>query len=386
MRRGVFVKRAIAISCVLACVCSCLCACGGPLEHVRTDPKWLDAFTGRASAPIATRAGDEPVRIAVYGDVRGERERHRKVVGAIRAARPDLVVFTGDALHCLPVAHMPDFGLATYLLPFWPQYIRGYPWVTALTLVPFPAIVHETIGRPFAGPRDPDGFNGFLEDTAPIRLEDRTPFVFVPGNHDLYHRFDRREAARLFVPNERPDRNEDDLFFAVEIGAHRVHVLDTGDDLLGDDDPISKGSRQLAWLDASLADAEKKGLRSIVAMHLPPYSSGAEDEPSPEVRDRIAREILDKHDVALVVTGHSHAYERIERAGKGGRTVTYVVTGGGGAPFHHEVAPAEREPGSKAFVEGTTHFVLLELGAGEIRGRMVPVEGKGKADAFVARE
>ncbi len=351
---------------------------------MRTDPRWLDPYTGRATPPVGRRTGQGPARIAVYGDVRGEREKHRAVVHAIRVARPDLVVFTGDALHCLPVAHMPDFGLATYLIPFWPQYVRGYPWASLLTVVPFPALVHETLGRSLAPPRDHDGFNGFLEDTAPLRLDDRTAFVFVPGNHDLYHRADRREVARLFVPKE-SDRREEELFFSIDIAGYRLHALDTGSDLLGDDDPITGDSRQLMWLDASLADAEKNGLRSIVAMHLPPYSSGAEDEPSPAVRDRVGKGILDKHDVALVLGGHSHAYERLERAGYRGRRVTHVVTGGGGAPFHHEVAEGKREAGSKVFVEETTHFVLLDLGDNEVRGRMVPVAGGDRGDEFVAR-
>jgi 3',5'-cyclic AMP phosphodiesterase CpdA len=365
--------------------CACASACGGPLSHVATDPRLLDPFTGRASAPVPVRTGAEPVRIAVYGDVLGERDKHRAVVEAIRAARPDLVVFTGDALRCYPVAHMPDFGLATYFLPFWPQVQRGYPWVTLASLVPFPALIHETIGRVIVPPRDPDGFNAFLTDTAPLRLEDRVPFVFVPGNHDEYHHADRREVARLFVSNENGETDPDLLFFSVEIGGYRVHALDTGTDLFGDGDPIGAGSRQLAWLEASLADAQKKGLGSIVAMHLPPYSSGAEDEPSPQLRAHVAEGVLDKHEVALVLAGHSHAYERIEHPGYRGKPVTHVVTGGGGAPFHHEAAPAGRDPGSKAFVQATTHFVLLELAPGEIRGRMVPVVGAGKPDEFVAR-
>lgn len=360
-------------------------ACGGPLSHVPTEPRWLDPFTGRASAPVPARASTEPVRIAVYGDVRGEREKHRVVIEAIRGVRPDLVVFTGDALRCYPLAHMPDFGLATYLLPFWPQIQRGYPWVTLASLVPFPALIHETLGRGIAPPRDPDGFNAFLADTAPLRLDDRVPFVFVPGNHDEYHHADRREVARLFVSNENALPDPDALFFSVELGGYRLHAVDTGTDLFGDDDPVGAGARQLAWLDASLADAEKKGLGSIVAMHLPPYSSLAEDEPSPVVRAHVAEGILDKHEIALVLAGHSHAYERLEHPGLRGKAVTHVVTGGGGAPFHHEAAPAARDAGSKVFVEATTHFVLLELFPGEVRGRMVPVAGAGKSDVFVAQ-
>jgi 3',5'-cyclic AMP phosphodiesterase CpdA len=321
------------------------------------------------------------VRFAVYGDVRGERARHRNVVAAVRKERPDLVVFTGDALGCRPVGHVPDLGLWTYLVPFWPQYQRGYPLVMLTSVVPFPAAVHELLGRAFAPPRDPDGYNGFLEDTAPLRLEDRIPYVFVPGNHDLYHRFDRLEGARLFAL-EGGAGVGGPTYGSLDVAGHRLLTLDTGTDLLGDADPIATGSPQLTWLEARLRDADARGLRSIVALHSPPYSSGDAEEPSPAVRERIGA-ILDRHDVALVLGGHAHAYERIVRAGRAGRPVTHVVTGGGGAPFHEEAPPAAREPGSQVVVEGTTHFVVLELDRAGLRGRMIPVEGPGPGDEFV---
>jgi len=58
--------------------------------------------------------------------------------------------------------------------------------------------------------------------------------------------------------------------------------------------------------------------------------------------------------------------------------VTYVITGGGGAPLFHEAS--ERVAGSKIFIEGVRHFVLLELTRDEIIGRMIPVSG-GRAGA-----
>ena len=91
--------------------------------------------------------------------------------------------------------------------------------------------------------------------------------------------------------------------------------------------------------------------------------------------ERVVRGVLDRHPVALVVSGHAHAYERIEEPGLMGRPVTYLVTGGGGATMFH--VAERREPGSRLFVEEVPHFVRLDLGSDGIRGEMIPVSVEG---------
>src|SRR5260221_4884734 len=100
--------------------------CAGPARHVPVDARWLDP-DARPTPGGTGPSGDRPLRVAVYGDCRDNREAHRAVVAAIRAARPDLVIFTGDALGCRPAGHLPDLGAWTYIIPFWPQYMRGCP-------------------------------------------------------------------------------------------------------------------------------------------------------------------------------------------------------------------------------------------------------------------
>jgi 3',5'-cyclic AMP phosphodiesterase CpdA len=352
---------------------SLLTACGAPLAHVATDARWLDPQTGRGSVAFEPRepkgANDAaPVRVVIYGDTRGNREVHRTVVDAMSLAHPDLAIFTGDALSCLPVGHMPDLGVAAYALPFWPQIHRGYPWVTATSVVPFPALVHEVLGGGIVPPRDPDGLNAFLEDTAALRLRDRVPYLFAPGNHDSYHEVDRREVARLFGEDGHAYR-------ALDIGDRfRFLVLDTGTDLFASPDPMPPGGAQLTWLDAQLAEADARNMRTVVVMHMPPFSSGKEDGPVPWVKERVVEGVFDRHRVDLVACGHAHAYERLVRRGFQGRDVPYVVTGGGGAPFHHEDEEA-REPGSITFVESTPHYVLVEMTPARMRIRMIPVYG-----------
>ncbi|MBI2921729.1 MAG: metallophosphoesterase, partial [Planctomycetes bacterium] len=249
-----------------------------------------------------------------------------------------------------------------------PQYQRDKPAFGLLRLLPLPALLHEPLRRPAGGaPRDPDGWNMFLEETASLRLEDRVPFVFVPGNHDVYHDFDRAEIARLFGAT-----HSRALWRSFDVGPWRFVILDTGSDVREDFDPLEREGLQLRWLTEQLSGAEAAGLHAIVCTHFPPYTSGAQDPPNPVVREGVARAILSKHDVALVLSGHVHAYERLEVADAKGRMVTHVVTGGAGGPFHG-IDEKRREAGSKAFVGHLRHFVLLEMTETEIRGKMVPV-------------
>jgi 3',5'-cyclic AMP phosphodiesterase CpdA len=248
--------------------------------------------------------------------------------------------------------------------------VRDYPAVSLASVVPFPALVHETLLAPFAHPRDPGGLNGFLEDTLPLRRAG-VPYLLAPGNHDSYHRADLEPFARYFGPPGAPERDVDALWYSVDLAGWRFLVLDTGTDLLGDRDPMPAGGPQLAWLDDRLADAAGRGLRAIVVLHIPPFSSGREEGGAPWIEERVVKGVLDRHPVALVVSGHVHAYERLERPGLQGRPVTYVVSGGAGGRFFHP--RKERDPRSLVFVEEVRHYLWLELGPDGIRGEMIPV-------------
>jgi 3',5'-cyclic AMP phosphodiesterase CpdA len=315
------------------------------------------------------------MRVAVYGDSQGNSAAHQAVVAAILEEKPDLVLFAGDAIDHLPAGHMPDWGGWQYLMPIWPQYVRGYAWVSLATLIPFPAAVHETLLGAVAPPRRPPDLNVWLEDTAPLRKAG-IPILAAPGNHDEYHLVDQSQFASLFSPPGGPELSPDAFWYAVDRNGWRFIVLDTGTDMFGDRDPMPAGGAQLTWLDAQLADADRLGRRAIVMLHIPPFSSGKEERGAPWVKKRVVEGILDRHPVALVLSGHIHAYERIVRPGFEGRPVNFVVSGGAGGRFFQQAK--ERVEGSVLFVEGVRNFVMLELGPGGISGRVVPVRVPGE--------
>jgi len=111
------------------------------------------------------------------------------------------------------------------------------------------------------------------------------------------------------------------------------------------------GSQQYAWLEDVLADSSQDWL--VVYFHAPPYTS-VEDGYEEIVR-QVLPPLFERYGVDLVFNGHKHNYERNEVRG-----VTYVVTGGGGAPLYAE---QEREPTQAAFALAY-HFVLVEVNGG----------------------
>ena len=86
---------------------------------------------------------------------------------------------------------------------------------------------------------------------------------------------------------------------------------------------------QMQWLEAELSatDADPTRFGAVVAFHRPYFTFGR-SRPNVAVREAV-HGILVQHDVALVLTGHNHCYERFLVDG-----ITYIVDGGGGAGLY----------------------------------------------------
>jgi predicted phosphodiesterase len=123
------------------------------------------------------------------------------------------------------------------------------------------------------------------------------------------------------------------------------------------------GSEQYVWLEETLAANTQPWL--FVYFHIPPYTS-TQSSLEDTVR-RTLTPLFEQYGVDVVFTGHEHNYER-NRV----NSVTYVVTGGGGAPLY---PMQEREPTQAAFALAH-HFVLLEIDEHRLEAAVISVEGK----------
>src|SRR5262249_4340090 len=90
---------------------------------------------------------------------------------------------------------------------------------------------------------------------------------------------------------------------------------------------------QLGWLDVDLAATTQPW--RVVFFHRSPYSSGFEHGSATDVQHAFVP-IFERRGVQLVLSSHDHDYERSVpwREDTNGNPVTYVVTGGGGAPLY----------------------------------------------------
>jgi hypothetical protein len=96
------------------------------------------------------------------------------------------------------------------------------------------------------------------------------------------------------------------------------------------------GGEEREWLDRELsrADGEAGLAWRFIVIHHGPFSSGRHG-PNLRIDDAKIPELLARHKVDLVISGHDHIYERGE-----GRTssydLRYVISGGAGAPLYDE--------------------------------------------------
>ncbi|MHB1033780.1 MAG: metallophosphoesterase family protein [Pirellulales bacterium] len=82
--------------------------------------------------------------------------------------------------------------------------------------------------------------------------------------------------------------------------------------------------------------------------------------------------IMEKHRVTAFVVGHEHCYERSEPPGQ----VTLITSGGAGAPTHAKVATAAKQnPYSKVFA-AALHYSLFEIQGDTCTLRVIDLKGK----------
>lgn len=114
----------------------------------------------------------------------------------------------------------------------------------------------------------------------------------------------------------------------------------------------------------------------IAVVHQPLFTSGL--HPGDAVLRRRYAPLFRRYDVTLVLSGHNHLYERIVRGG-----VTYVTTGGGGAPL---TPCLRRTPGLRScrfahhFLDMRVRPATIDLRVVDERGRLmervrIPVRG-----------
>ena len=189
----------------------------------------------------------------------------------------------------------------------------------------------------------------------------RAPLYPALGNHDSSAETDHGSAYldALVLP----DNGGNERYYSFDYGPVHFVALDT--ELAFQDS--TRRAAQVEWLDDDLAATTQPW--KVVFFHRPPYSSSRHG--SDTLVRQVFGPVFERHNVQLVLTGHDHVYERTKPLPAGDPNgVTYVVTGGGGAPLY--------EAGSSSWTavsRADWHYVRAYANDCELTFQAVDIDG-----------
>jgi hypothetical protein len=186
-----------------------------------------------------------------------------------------------------------------------------------------------------------DQFDHLAGILAPL---DSIPYLVAVGNHEVDNNRDplAREFLAAFLASMDSVITPERFYYKKEIGPLRLICLDTSDMVYGDkgfadwSDSLQPGLRaaeQFAWLAAELADTTWKG-STIVAAHHPLIQSSRKHRKQAQAlwsyryQGRTLPDMFLDGGVNLVISGHTHTYERFRLRREDGRELHIVNLSG----------------------------------------------------------
>lgn len=211
--------------------------------------------------------------------------------------------------------------------------------IVAKVMAAHPALVLQTGDLVHNGDNESQ-WKIFDEITGEMRKQ--IPYYPARGNHDVGRQgfFEQRVTQPVLSGNQH--------FYSFEKGNVHFIALDTQDD-------FAPAGAQRKWLEADLAKAKSEGRFIIPFFHKAIYSIGHHALDGDVVALRsILHPLFRKYGVRLAFLGHDHQYYRTVRGG-----ITYVVTGGGGAPLYDDNHRALKIAGD--VFKMTYHFCVADV-------------------------
>jgi Calcineurin-like phosphoesterase/Carbohydrate binding module (family 6) len=140
-------------------------------------------------------------------------------------------------------------------------------------------------------------------------------------------------------------------------------------------DPLRRQT-QLSWLEADLASTNQPW--RVVYFHRPPYNGGPHHGSDLDIRNAFAP-LFERYGAQLVISAHEHVYERSVPWSEfvpDVPGVTYIVSGGGGAPLYENGSGPWTATSASAH-----HYVRVAVDSCTLRGEAVGLTGS-VFDAF----
>ncbi len=223
------------------------------------------------------------------------------------------------------------------------------------------------IGDLTADGSDPDAWPLFTRALGDLAA--RTAIVPIVGNHDYdgYYNDLRPELyLRWFRAGVGP------TWYAWSCGPVRLLAIDVNAEFpIG----ISPGTPQHRWLMQQVGSPEWIDARwRLLLVHQPPWSRSWAGYDGDEAVRRIVEPLARDHGLDLVVSGHSHAYERSTRD-IAGRCLHLLIVGGAGGSLEDAAAEALGTPSAPIVVRH--HFVRATAAGDTLHLEAVDLSGRG---------
>ncbi len=182
----------------------------------------------------------------------------------------------------------------------------------------------------------------------------QVPVYPAPGNHDYgSNGYLDRVTSRISSGDKR--------HYSFDLG--RWHFVSLAVDL---HIPYGPKSEQYRWFVSDLQAARKAKRDIAVFFHVPPYSIGGHGSDL-DVRSTLCP-VFAKYGVSLVMNGHDHLYYRTVRGG-----ITYVVSGGGGAPIYPAFPGTGNIPGDKWLAD--YHIIVFDVEGDRMKATVLKPDG-----------
>jgi 3',5'-cyclic AMP phosphodiesterase CpdA len=171
-------------------------------------------------------------------------------------------------------------------------------------------------------------------------MRKKIPVYPARGNHDVGGKGYEEHVTEPFTSGNK-------LYHSFD--KENAHFIILAIDEVSD---YSPKSAQYRWLIEDLKTARGKGKTIFVLFHVPPYSIGSHG--SDEDVRAVLCPLFIQYGVTSVFNGHDHNYYRTVRDG-----VTYIVSGGGGAPLYPCNVNKGVIPGDR--YESVNHILVCDV-------------------------
>ncbi|MCJ7823496.1 MAG: metallophosphoesterase, partial [Anaerolineales bacterium] len=283
----------------------------------------IPTFMGEFWGPLEITTLSEaifPLTIGVFGDSGFGETLTRDLAAQLSSYAPDFIIHTGDLVYRADEQGGPE---AAYQLK----------WYQTLSSLLAKTVIYPVVGN---HEYDPDAI-----------------LKGIPYYFSAFPMLDELQGGWQEAP-----AGAERQWYALEFGSLQMVFLNT-QQLYGG----AAREQQDVWLKSRLADPGFTA--TIVVFHVPPFTSGLHNLDGQAVISRWVSE-FEASNVVLVLSGHDHNYERLERNG-----ITYLVSGGGSSVLY----PLQQRREESLRFDLKSHFVYLEVSAEELQIKVFDVEG-----------